>query len=493
MGSAFHPSVVGHTARRCQHPVDEVKTETYSDLLSNVPSEWIDENLVERNANYLLSNQRRSVVLDDDPTGTQTVYGMPVLTSWSVDVLEKVFQSGDRVIFLSTNSRALTEPEAQEQLAEIMTNVLEAAGKTGVECDVISRSDSTLRGHFPLDIQGIETKFQQLGGIKMDGVLVIPAFPTGGRYTLNAVQWVDSNTGVVPVGETAYAKDATFGFTTSDIRVWMENKSRGEIRAADVGLLDLHTTRTGGPDAVANYLLQAPYYSVVDVVTDLDLDVIAGGLALAETAGKRFLVRSASSFIRARAGLAEQELLTRDTLGIRSGPGLIVVGSHVPTTTRQITKLVENENIHQFIIGVKELLNDPEPTIAFYAHAVDQQLRIGNHVLIATQRELITANDGEQSLKLSRSVSTRVAQIVASLSENLSFLIAKGGITSADVATLGLGLTKATVLGQLLPGVPVWRVDDAVRYKNLPYVIFPGNVGTENSLWEAFQVLASRS
>lgn len=472
--------------------MDEVITETYADLLANAPSEWLDETLVAANASYLLANQRRTIVLDDDPTGTQTVYGMPVLTSWSVDVLERVFQSGDRVIFLSTNSRALTPAEAESQFAEIMTNVLAAAQNIGIECDVISRSDSTLRGHFPLDIQGIDTKFQQLSGVKVDGVLVIPAFPTGGRYTLNAVQWVDSNTGVLPVGETAYAKDATFGFTTSDIRVWMENKSHGEIRAAEVGLLAIDTTRTGGPEAVANYLLQAPYYSVVDVVSDHDLDVIAAGLALAEEAGKRFLVRSASSFIRARAGLAKQELLTRDTLGVRPGPGLIVVGSHVPTTTRQITKLVENETIHQFTISIHDLLNDPESTIAFYAHAVDEQLRAGNHVLIATQRELITAHDGEQSLKLSRTVSTRVAQIVASISESLSFLIAKGGITSADVATVGLGLTKATVLGQLLPGVPVWRVDDALRFKDLPYVIFPGNVGTENSLWEAFQVLASR-
>ena len=69
------------------------------------------------------------------------------------------------------------------------------------------------------------------------------------------------------------------------------------------------------------------------------------------------------------------------------------------------------------------------------------------------------------------------------------FIIAKGGITSSDVATDGLDVRRAWVLGQILPGVPVWRLNEESRFPGLPYVVFPGNVGTDDSLARAIEIL----
>ena len=50
---------------------------------------------------------RRLVVLDDDPTGTQTVAGLPVLTRWAEDDLRWAFGQQVAAFFVLTNSRSL--------------------------------------------------------------------------------------------------------------------------------------------------------------------------------------------------------------------------------------------------------------------------------------------------------------------------------------------------------------------------------------------------
>ena len=64
---------------------------------------------------------RTVVVLDDDPTGTQTVSGVPVVTSWEQSLLQEELRKKPRMLFILTNSRALTAAQSQalhRELAE---------------------------------------------------------------------------------------------------------------------------------------------------------------------------------------------------------------------------------------------------------------------------------------------------------------------------------------------------------------------------------------
>lgn len=70
-----------------------------------------------------------------------------------------------------------------------------------------------------------------------------------------------------------------------------------------------------------------------------------------------------------------------------------------------------------------------------------------------------------------------------------SFIIGKGGITSSEIGTKALKVKKALVLGQVLKGIPVWLTDSESKFPNMPYVIFPGNVGDENALFDVVSLL----
>jgi len=67
-------------------------------------------------------------------------------------------------------------------------------------------------------------------------------------------------------------------------------------------------------------------------------------------------------------------------------------------------------------------------------------------------------------------------------------VVSKGGITSADVARVGLGATRATVLGQVLPGVSVWKVV-GIDGRDRLYVVVPGNVGEPDALVKVLAAL----
>ncbi len=95
----------------------------------------------------------------------------------------------------------------------------------------------------------------------------------------------------------------------------------------------------------------------------------------------------------------------------------------------------------------------------------------------------------EASLEIGRQVSTALIEIVAGLTARPGYLIAKGGITSHDLAMHALGGRRIEVLGQLLPGVPLWRLGQESRRPGLLYVVFPGNVGGPAAMREGYEAL----
>jgi uncharacterized protein YgbK (DUF1537 family) len=216
------------------------------------------------------------VVLDDDPTGTQTCHNINVLTTWTRDVLVAEFQSTNSGFFILTNSRSLHPEDARVLIEQICHAVKDAASLTGKEFEVVLRGDSTLRGHFPDEPEVAESV---LGAV--DGWILAPFFRQGGRLTIDDVHYVaDPDGNLVPAAQTPFAKDATFGYKSSNLRDYVVEKSKGSIPAEQVKSISLADIRTGGPDAVAERLLSfnSKCVVVVNAVVDSDMETFVQGL-----------------------------------------------------------------------------------------------------------------------------------------------------------------------------------------------------------------------
>ena len=120
-------------------------------------------------------------------------------------------------------------------------------------------------------------------------------------------------------------------------------------------------------------------------------------------------------------------------------------------------------------------------------------IRKGKTAVCFTKRRLLALDGDTQESALLRSVkiSDGVQSLVAGLDVTPAFVLAKGGITSSDVGTKALRVRRARVLGQLQPGVPVWRTGPESRFPGTPYVIFPGNTGGPDTLRLAVETLLS--
>jgi len=459
--------------------------------LASLPPEWPEDLLPGIQAG-VKSGGRKIVILDDDPTGTQTVHGLPVLTTWSVQTLRAALQEPGPGFFVLTNSRSLERQAACVRGMEIGINLQTAAELTGIPIEVISRSDSTLRWHFPYEVDAVAKAM----GTGKRPYLIMPFFPEGGRLTINDVHYVAEEENLVPAAMTAYARDAAFGFQHSDLKQWVAEKTGGRIPAETVCAISLDDIRGGGPERVADLLCSVRDNTacIVNAVTYRDVEVVVAGLAAAAENGCRFLFRTAAAFVRVMTGiepradfLAREELVTDTPAG-----GLFVVGSYVPKTTAQVRALREQTDIAPVELGVAGLLAEtgPDAEIEQAANRVNQLLAAGRDVVLYTSRKLITGADAKASLDIGRVVSNSLIRIVADLELQPRYLVAKGGITSSDVATRGLGVRRALISGQVLPGVPVWQLENGSRYPGMSYIVFPGNVGSDKALVTIQQKLA---
>jgi len=440
------------------------------------------------------------VVLDDDPTGTQSVADLPVLTRWEVDDLRWALEQGAAAFYVLTNTRSLDPADAAERNREVVTNALTAAEQAGVRVGFVSRSDSTLRGHYPLEPDVIAETLEQRAGVRTDAVVIVPAFPDAGRITIGGVHYTRGPDGtVLGVAETEFARDATFGFSSSALAAYVEEKSGGRFPADEVIGLDLTLVR--GPAAGIADALDAATGStpvVVDVVTENDLRSLALGLAESERRGRSLLYRVGPPFVRARTGQEVRAPLTAAEAyaGARpaSGGGLVVVGSHVGLTTRQLGVLTAEHPATVVEIAVETLLS-PEGGAAELDRvlaAVVSALARGDAV-VHTSRLLVSRDDPAESLRIARTVSAAVVEVVRrTLAEHPPrFVVAKGGITSSDVAARGLEIRRAVVRGPMLPGiVSLWQPVDGPA-AGIPYVVFAGNVGDDRSLLDVVRVLSS--
>ena len=449
----------------------------------------------------VVESGRRVVVLDDDPTGVQSVHGVPVLTTWVVEDLRWALEQTSPTFFVLTNSRSLPEEEAVALNQEIALNLSEAA-EPGTDFDVVSRSDSTLRGHYPAETDALAETLGE-GGRGPDGLIICPAFFEAGRITVDDVHWVRQDGELVPAGQTEFASDHSFGYRASDLKAWVEEKTGGRIKAHEVVSVGLADLREGGPERVLELLEEASggIPVVINAASHADLEVFVLGLLAAEEEGKRFLYRTGPSFLRARGGITEPKILGPEDLyrkRPKEGHGLVLVGSYVPTTTRQLEGALALDGIRGVEMSVLRLLEPEsrEDELGRVAEEVNGSLA-SSEVVVYTSRELVTAGKvgsaGLSNFEIGAAVSGALVEVMRRVDRALplSFVVAKGGITSSDIATKGLEVRRAEVAGPLLPPgiVPVWILPEENDFPGLPYVIFPGNVGGPGSLAQAIEIL----
>lgn len=474
------------------------------------------------------TSPRVLVVLDDDPTGTQSVADLAVLTRWDVADFTWAFthireNQTKPAVYVLTNTRSLDPAEAAARNEEIVRNALAAAAGNGVgprlRLGFVSRSDSTLRGHYPLEPDVIAATVAAETGEPTDGVVIVPAFPDAGRVTIGGVHYMRGtaeNLGsLTPVAETEFAKDASFGFKNSEMAKYVEEKSQGRFPASDVIVLDLNIIRAGASaqdptisaKAIADALESATNSTpiVADIVTENDFRALALGLEEAERRGKKLLYRVGPPFVRGRIGQEIRTALTSEEAFAGNTPstagGLIVVGSHVGVTTRQLNDLTAAHSSARIIeIDVEKLIAgtktegeaEADAYIGTVVSDVVDALRKGD-VIVHTSRLLIKTDDAAASLKIARTVSAAVVAVVNRTLKTFPprFVIAKGGITSSDVAAHGLEIRHAIVRGPMLPGiVSLWEPVDGPA-KGIPYIVFAGNVGDDESLTQVTRKLSA--
>ena len=490
---------------------------TLTELLANLPPEPGEASLFGEIEQAVGESKRKLVVIDDDPTGTQTVHDIELLTTWDVQMLTQALQDEPRLFYLLTNSRSMPESDAVQVNRSTAQQLVAASQATGVDFVVASRSDSTLRGHYPAEISALENALVSRGKERFDGHLVVPAFFEGGRYTINDIHYVatptaDSDT-LQPAHETPFARDSVFGYKTAYLPAWIEAKSGGSWKAKQVVSIGLELIRTGGPDAVATRLeaVEGGMPVVINAAGYGDLAMVVLGLLRAEAAGKRFLYRTAASFVRLRGAIEDKPPLAvsemiRDASPAKAG-GLVVVGSYVPGSSMQLENLLTLPDVIGIELPVDRVIHNADEAREISRAAgrrLEAAVESGRVGVLYTSRQLITSANRAENLEIGKKVSEALIAAFHEVRSRPRFIIAKGGITSHDVAQKGLGAERARVLGQLFAGVPVWSLQTGPEsrlessnagslssFEGVPYIVFPGNVGGPESLREAVRLLSA--
>ncbi|AII42197.1 hypothetical protein KR100_02100 [Synechococcus sp. KORDI-100] len=440
------------------------------------------------------------VAIDDDPTGSQTVHGCPLLLRWDVPTLRRGLRHPSPLLFLLADTRALTPESAAQRNREIASNLDQALGAEGLrrhDLLLVSRGDSTLRGHGVLEPAVLEQAFGPF-----DATFHVPAFLEGGRTTLNGVHRLHGQ----PVHTTAFARDRLFGYSSSDLAIWLEQKSGGEIQAAEVDLIhgrDLDQACADDQSALIARLqqLQGNRPVVVDAERMEQLQAFAAAV-WAVRHRKRFLFRAAASLVKALADPGPQRLDASELARLRrcdaAGqglPGLVMVGSHVPLADQQLERLLGESTCSAIELPVRRIARVLEGPTAelllsdletIWRTELQDVLTLGRTPVLFSSRGELTFASERESRRFSQEMARLMARLAAALAPELGYLISKGGITTQTLLTHGLRLEAVQLEGQLLPGLSLVRPLEGV-FSGLPILTFPGNLGEAGTLRDAWQ------
>ena len=432
-------------------------------------------------------NRQPIIVLDDDPTGSQTVHGCLLLTRWDTATLRAALADASPLFFILTNTRALPAARAAQVTREVCRSLKVVLAGSGAQPLFVSRSDSTLRGHYPVET---DVMAEELG--PFDAHFIVPAFFEGGRFTRSGVHYLREQERDIPVHETEFARDSVFGYRHSYLPDYVAEKTGGRIPASAVTVLDGAAQADQLPARLL--ALRGNACAVVDAEDQTQLNRFAATAQEAARQGRRFLFRSAASLITALARLPPQPVpagaLGKSALNPR---GAVIVGSHVPKSTRQLRSLLAQPGTEGIEIDLGRLPGArAEMRAAATAQAAASHAAGRTPVIYTSRQERAFPSLGER-LAFGESVSALLMDIVRALPTSLGWLISKGGITSNDTLSAGLGLHASRLLGQVLPGVSVVRCPpEHPRHPDMPVVIFPGNVGGDDALATVYQRFSMR-
>ena len=413
------------------------------------------------------------VVLDDDPTGVQTLAGIRVLLAWDPARIHAALE-GRSSAHLVTNTRALPEARVRPFVAAAARAALDGVP----DAAIVLRGDSTLRGHLLEEYLGVRDVVSPAG---WPVLLLVPALPSAGRVTVGGVHLFDRDGRRTPLHDTEYARDGVFAYDSARLLEWADERSGGLFRAVAGRELHLAALRSRGPAAVAEGLLALaasgdPAVFAPDAETVDDLDLVAQGYRAAAAQGVSMIVRCAPSFAGVLAGTTASALVPSPAA--RDGV-LVICGSYVAQSTRQLSKLLDSRPGSLVEADVLALASDdPCLEIARLAAEISRHLAADRLAVLATPRERPA---GTTSLDAGERIAGGLARVVAAVAPSPSVLLAKGGITSAVTLRDGVGAAEADVVGPVEPGVSLWSArwpDGAL----LDYLVVPGNVGDDDLL-----------
>ena len=434
----------------------------------------------------LKKNPRTIVVLDDDPTGTQTVNNVPVIANWNVELIEDAFLNSP-VFFILTNSRSMIASKANQVAQEIGALLRLLSEKYNKEVLVISRGDSTLRGHYPNEVNALAKGLN----LKNAKHLIVPAFFEGGRYTYNNIHYVKEGNDFIPAGETPFARDNTFGYSASDMNDWLVEKGKGSINKNNIIAITTSQLEDKDPSKIVAILKSSFTYIIVNATAYFHLEQMALACLQSKTP---ILYRTAASFVNAITGIKVGKKLNKNDIinDSKDSFSLTIIGSYVPKTNEQLNYLKEHLEARFIKLDVS-MVNDEKKfheEISKTAKLLNKVSKQKNkNIVLYTSRTVIKSDTKTESLKIVNRVSDGLISVIKCLQHKPKYILAKGGITSSDIATKALAVKTAKVLGQLHEGVPVWQLDSNSKFPNLSYIIFPGNVGHKDTLYNIIKNL----
>lgn len=441
---------------------------------------------------------KKIVVLDDDPTGVQTVHGVSVLTDWEEESIKKAFQEDASMFFILTNSRGLTVNEAKKVNEEIAKNTIKASQETNKEFILISRSDSTLRGHYPLETKVLKSVYEEQLEKTINGEIIIPFFIEGGRYTVNNIHYVKEGDMLIPAGMTEFAKDKSFGYTSSHLGEWCEEKTEGNFKSEDIIYITLEELRAFDIDGIVAKLISVNNFNkvIVNAISYVDIEIFCLAYLQAVKEGENFIFRTAAALTKVLGGVKDKALLLKEDLveSDNKNGGIVLIGSYVNKSTMQLEDLKQSTLDIEFIEFDTFRVLEPGglgPEVSRVVEIASKKINNGQTVAIYTSRKLLVVENAtkDEQLQIQVKISDAVTSIIGKLKVRPNFIIAKGGITASDVGTKALRVKRALVMGQIKPGIPVWMTREESKFPGMPYIIFPGNVGENSTLTEVVEIL----
>ena len=399
----------------------------------------------------------RMVVFDDDPTGIQTVHSCLLVTDWSDDNIRMAMRDEVPFFYILTNTRALTAEAARKTLTTALETVIRVNQEFGYRLICVSRSDSCLRGHFPLEPNVMREVLMKYGYKVWPKIPFAPAFIESGRFTIDGTHYMRDGERLIPVSESEFARDNVFGYKHSHLVDYIKEKG-------------------GNPED----------YDIVNAQNYEELNSFRDAL-FAELEGEEcaIVIRSSSSLPRSMSGIAKKPFLTREDLGIQAnGTGIFIVGSHVKKTSEQLSNLLKLSSVKGIELPIDDILNHSDALMSRTLESIKSLSSNGITPVVYTARKEVRIEDASQRLSLGQTVSEFLVDIVRRLPVCPNYVVAKGGITSHDILTKGLAVKTARVMGQVINSVP------CVMTERFPYIIFPGNVGGPRSLEDIYKVIA---